>query len=160
VLLLNMTRHAVHLNAEAPILRAMCLVVKSHRSKSEPSRQCAQRNVAQSFCRPDASVLNRSIPLFFIGRNKNGLWIAREAEGRASGIFLLKLSALHFAQKHSAPIGCATMFLPEPIELDTDNLGNPLARLLDAALTKISDLIPAYPPAIPIRKILRKGDWQ
>jgi hypothetical protein len=155
-----MIRHAVHLDAEAPILRAMCLVVKSHRSNSEPSRQCAQRNAAHSFRRPDASVLIRSIPLFFIGRNKNGLWIAREAEGRASGIFLLKQSAFHFAQKHSAPIGCATMFLAEPIELDTDNLGNPLARLLDAALTKISDLIPAYSPAIPIRKVLRKGDWQ
>jgi hypothetical protein len=31
--------------------------------------------------RPDARVLHRAIPLFFIGRNKNGFWLAREARG-------------------------------------------------------------------------------
>jgi hypothetical protein len=155
-----MTRHAVHLNAEAPLLRAMCLVVKSHRSNSEPSRHCPQGNAVRTFRRPDASVLSKSIPLFFIGRNKNGLWIAREAEGRAGGIFLLKQSALHFAQKNSAPIGCATMFIGEPIELDTDNLGNPLTRWLDAALGRLNGFIPAYLPAIPFREKHRKGDEQ
>ena len=155
-----MTRHAVHLNAEAPLLRAMCLVVKSHRSNGEPSRHCVSGSTVHSLRRPDASVLSKSLPLFFIGRNKNGLWIAREAEGRAGGIFLLKQSALRFAQKNSAPIGCATMFIAEPMELDTDNLGNPLTRWLDAALGKLNEFIPAYLPAFPFKEMHRKGDRQ
>jgi len=61
--------------------------------------------------RPDARVLNRAIPLFFIGRNKNGFWLAREAKGRIGGMFLLRRSALRFAQDASTPHGCATMFL-------------------------------------------------
>jgi len=155
-----MTRHAAHLNAEAPVLRAICLVVKSHRSNSDQSRQRAYGTVANFPRRPDAGVLSKSIPLFFIGRNRNGLWIAREAEGRTGGVFLLKQSALHFAQRKSAPVGCATMFLAEPIELDTENLGNPLARWLDAMLSKMNEFIPAYPPAISIKEKQRKGDWQ
>ena len=53
--------------------------------------------------RPDAHVFNGVIPLFFIGRNKNGFWIAREARRRSGGIFLLRRSALRFAQIASAP---------------------------------------------------------
>ena len=52
------------------------------------------------------------------------------------------------------------MFLAEPIELDTENLGNPLARWLDGALSRMNEFIPAYPPAIPISEKHRKGDWQ
>jgi hypothetical protein len=155
-----MTRHAAHLNAEVPFLRAICLVVKSNRSKDGQSRQRAHGTIASFPRRPDADVLSKSIPLFFIGRNRNGLWIAREAEGRTGGVFLSKQSALHFAQRNSAPVGCATMFLAEPIELDTENLGNPLVRWLDAALNRMNEFIPAYPPAIPIREKHRKGDWQ
>jgi hypothetical protein len=58
--------------------------------------------------RPDARVLNRAIPLFFIGRNKHGFWLAREAKGRIGGMFLLRRSALRFAQEASARHGCAT----------------------------------------------------
>lgn len=87
-------------------------------------------------------------------------WVAREAEGRTGGVFLLKQSALHFAQRKSAPVGCATMFLAEPIELDTENLGNPLVRWIDAALSRLNQFIPAYPPVIPIKEEYRKGDWQ
>jgi hypothetical protein len=155
-----MTRHAAHLNVEASSLRAICLVVKSHRSNNDQSRQRATGAVANFPGRPDAGVLSKSIPLFFIGRNRNGLWIVREAEGRTGGVFLLKQSALHFAQRKSAPVGCATMFLAEPIELYTENLGNPLVRRLDAALSRLNQFISAYLPAIPIREQHRKGDWQ
>jgi hypothetical protein len=154
-----MIRHAAHLNAEAPFLRAICLVVKGYRSDGGQSRPRAHGMVTNFPRRPDASVLSKAIPLFFIGRNKNGLWIAREAEGRAGGIFLLKQSALHFAQNR-APIGCATMCLAEPIELDTDNLGNPLAQWFDAALSRLQKIIPAYGPAIPISKRQQRGDQQ
>jgi hypothetical protein len=109
--------------------------------------------------RPDASVLNEAIPLFFIGRNKNGLWLAREAGGQAGGIFLFRDSALRFAGQHSLPGGCATMFLSESFELDFKNRGNPLVAWLDAALGIAARLIPAYPPAIPIGRKYFK-DWQ
>jgi len=152
-----MTRHAAHLNAEAPFLRGICLVVKSHRPNKDGPRQRARGTVANFPGRPDAGVLSKSIPLFFIGRSRNGLWVAREAEGRTGGVFLLKRSALHFAQMKSAPVGCATMFLAEPIELDTENLGNPLVRWIDAALSRLNQFIPAYPPAIPIKEDIEKG---
>ena len=79
--------------------------------------------------RPDARVLNRAIPLFFIGRNKNGFWLAREAQGRIGGMFLLRRSALRFAQEASAPHGCATMFIARTFELDTWNLRQSAGRL-------------------------------
>ena len=50
--------------------------------------------------RPDASVLNEAIPLFFIGRNRNGLWLAREAGGKSGGMFLFK--GWRFASPSSA----------------------------------------------------------
>lgn len=73
--------------------------------------------------RPDASALSEAIPLFYIGRNKNGLWVVREAEGRSGGLFFLKQSAVHFARRQSEPSGCAMMFLDEPIELEVVTQG-------------------------------------
>jgi hypothetical protein len=66
--------------------------------------------------RPDPSVVNETIPLFYIGRNKAGLWVAREAQGRSGGLFLFKRSAVRFAREESEPAGCAMMFLNEPLE--------------------------------------------
>jgi hypothetical protein len=109
--------------------------------------------------RPDAHVFNRVIPLFFIGRNKNGFWIAREARGRAGGMFLLRRSALRFAQLASAPHGCATMFLAKSFEIDARNAGNPVVGWLDAALGLVSRFIPDNPPPIPIAEKYRKRDW-
>jgi hypothetical protein len=68
--------------------------------------------------RPDASVINETIPLFYIGRNKAGRWVAREAHGRSGGLFLFRRSALRFAREESEPVGCAMMFLSDPLELD------------------------------------------
>jgi hypothetical protein len=109
--------------------------------------------------RPDAHVLNCVIPLFFIGRNKNGFWIAREARGRTGGMFLLRRSAHRFAQRTSAPRGCATMFLAKTFELDTRNAGNPALGWLDAALGLVNRFIPDDPPPIPIAEKYRKRDW-
>jgi hypothetical protein len=78
--------------------------------------------------RPDASALSEAIPLFYIGRNKNGLWVVREAEGRSGGLFFLKQSAVHFARRQSEPAGCAMMFLDETIELDIANQGGRFAN--------------------------------
>lgn len=84
--------------------------------------------------RPDPRVLSEAIPLFFIGRNQNRLWVAREAEGRKGGVFLFKASALRFAARHSAPAGCATMFLSERLDLDVANEGGWLAAGFHALL--------------------------
>jgi hypothetical protein len=83
--------------------------------------------------RPDSSIISEAIPLFFIGRNKDGFWVAREADGRIGGIFLRKQSALRFAKRSTQPGGCATMFLSEHFELDVENKGNPLVTRLGAA---------------------------
>jgi hypothetical protein len=82
--------------------------------------------------RPDASALSEAIPLFYIGRNKNGVWVVREAEGRSGGLFFLKQSAVRFARRQSEPSGCAMMFLDEPIELDVANQGGRHAMSVSA----------------------------
>jgi len=78
----------------------------------------------------DPNVVSEAIPAFFIGRNKAGLWVAREANGRSGGIFLLKNSALGFARAQSERAGCATVFSSERFELDLENHGNPFAAQL------------------------------
>jgi len=87
--------------------------------------------------RPDLTALSETIPLFYIGQNNRGFWVAREADGRCGGIFLLRRSAARFAQQKSAPAGCAMMFLDEPRELDVVNEGNrivePLIAVIDLA---------------------------
>jgi hypothetical protein len=107
--------------------------------------------------RPDANVLNETIPLFFIGRNRNGLWVVRESAGRAGGIFLFRESAMRFAGQYSLPGGCATMVIHRSFELDVENQGNRLVAWFDAALGKLTRIIPAYPPAMPIRREIFKG---
>ena len=83
--------------------------------------------------RPDPSLISEAIPLFFIGQNKDGFWVSRDADGSAGGIFLLKRSALQFAITNTQPRGCATMFLSERFELDIENKGNPFVARLGAA---------------------------
>ena len=83
--------------------------------------------------RPDPNILSDAIPLFFIGQDKDGFWVAREADGRIGGIFLRKQSAVRFAHRTTQPAGCATMILSERFELDVENKGNPLVARLAAA---------------------------
>jgi hypothetical protein len=78
----------------------------------------------------DPDIVNEAIPAFFIGRNMEGFWVARDVKGQIGGIFLLENSAVSFARKNSRPAGCATIFPSERIELDLDNKGNPLVAQL------------------------------
>jgi hypothetical protein len=79
----------------------------------------------------DPAIVNDAIPAFFIGRNKEGFWVARDVKGRIGGIFLLENSAVSFARKNSQPAGCATIYPSERFELDLEDKGNPLiARLV------------------------------
>jgi hypothetical protein len=97
-----------------------------------PRRPLAASATTQLPRRPDASALSEAIPLFYIGRNKSGLWVVREAAGGSGGLFLFKQSAARFARRQSEPAGCAMMFLAEPFELDVDNQGSRFAGLLAA----------------------------
>ncbi len=143
-------------------LRGICLVVTgTENMANQPNQRSAAPGTATKFPqRPDARVLSETIPLFFIGRNKNRLWVAREAEGQTGGVFLLKRSALRFAKKNSVPVGCATMFLTERFELDVENQGNPFVTWLDAIRRAWRRLIPKYPPPIPIGRKKFKGEWR
>lgn len=82
----------------------------------------------------DPGIVNGAIPAFFIGRNKEGFWVARDVKGQIGGIFLLENSALSFARRNSRPAGCATIFPSERFELDLENKGNPLAVLLGSLM--------------------------
>jgi len=92
------------------------------RLQAEPVRPAPIRELEFAPLAPD--IVNETIPAFFIGRNKAGLWIAREATGRAGGVFLFRSSALAFAQARSRSRGCATIFPSQRFELDLDNEGN------------------------------------
>src|SRR5512140_2782482 len=73
----------------------------------------------------DPDIVSEAIPAFFIGRNREGLWVARDVNGRIGGLFLRENSALSFARMHSGAAGCATVYLSERFELDLETDGNP-----------------------------------
>ena len=75
----------------------------------------APATVTAQFRPLDPGILDDSIPAFFIGRNKEGFWVARDVDGRIGGIFLLENSALSFARENSRPEGCATIHPSEPV---------------------------------------------
>jgi hypothetical protein len=80
---------------------------------------------ASSFLPLEAGVVSEAIPAFFIGRNREGLWVARNVNRKIGGIFLFESSALSFARRKSRPRGVATIYQPERFELDLKNRGNP-----------------------------------
>jgi len=95
----------------------------------------------------DPNILSASIPTFFVGRNRNGFWLTRDAKGEHGGIFLLKSSALAFARKVSQPLGCATVLPTETFELDVENEGNPLIAYLEPLLQLASRAFRRIVPA-------------
>ncbi len=116
-------------------------LMSSHLSRSEPKHSALapgrERDhhgkpygIIVRFQPLDPGIVNEAIPAFFIGRNKEGFWVARDVKGRIGGIFLLENSALAFARKNSRPLGCATISSPGRFELDLENNGNPLVEHL------------------------------
>jgi hypothetical protein len=114
--------------------RAMTIVEPANPELSPqqpaPSPAATPATVATQFRPLDAGIVNDTIPAFFIGRNREGFWVARDARGRIGGIFLLRDSALSFARRNSEPATCVTIFPSEAIELDLDNKGNLLVAQL------------------------------
>ena len=90
-----------------------------------PVRAESDRAATTSFLRPGPEHLSEAIPVFFIGRNEDGFWVARSADGKSGGLFLRKGSAIGFAMRSAWPVRCATIFLSNKIELDLENHGNP-----------------------------------
>ena len=86
-----------------------------------------------SFQRPGPDVVSEAIAVVFIGRNRDGFWVARDADGKFGGLFWRKGSALHFAKTNAGPAGCAALFPKDRFELDLENHGNPLVAGLGAA---------------------------
>ena len=86
----------------------------------------APGTISTLFVPLDPGIVNETIPAFFIGRNKEGFWVARDVNGKIGGIFLLENSALSFTRRNSGAAGCATIYLSERFELDLENKGNPL----------------------------------
>jgi hypothetical protein len=102
---------------------------ESERSGILPAE--APATVTAHFQPLDPGIVNEAIPAFFIGRNMEGFWIARDVKGRIGGILN---SALSFARRNSRPAGCATIFPSERIELDLENKGNPLVAHLGSSM--------------------------
>lgn len=107
------------------------IAVQAARRPPETKHASALRQTA--LCPIDPDVVSTAIPAFFIGRNRAGLWIAREAKGRAGGLFLFKSSAIDFARRQSKPQRCALVFPAETFELDIENRGNRLIVLAEKA---------------------------
>jgi hypothetical protein len=97
----------------------------------EPVRVTAQ------FQPLDPGIVSEAISAFFVGRNMEGFWVARDVNGQIGGIFLLETSALSFAKRNSRPAGCATIYPSGTIELDLENKGNPLVAQL-GSLARLS----------------------
>jgi len=96
------------------------------------SARSKSRSAADTpFLRPDTEDLSEAIPVFFIGRNGRGHWVARAADGKSGGLFLSKQAAIRFATRSAWPALCATVFPAENIELDLQNRGNPLLAHID-----------------------------
>jgi hypothetical protein len=85
---------------------------------------------SDQFLQLDPGCVSDAIPAFFIGRNREGFWVARDAKGRIGGIFLFETGARSFARRNSTPTGCATIYPSTAFELDLQNMGNPLVAPL------------------------------
>lgn len=106
--------------------------------------------------RPDLTVLNETIPLFYIARNSHGFWVARDADGGCGGVFLLRRSAVRFARNKTAPAGCALMFLDDALELDIENQGGRLV----APLSKAIDLAWRRAPSLAAFVAMAIDEWR
>jgi hypothetical protein len=112
----------------APMRSTAAIEREAERSGTLPAAEPAK--VTAEFRPLDGDIVNKAIPAFFIGRNMEGFWVARDVNGQIGGIFLLKKSAVSFARRNCRPAGCATIFPSGTFELDLENEGNPLVAHL------------------------------
>ena len=75
-------------------------------AEAEPARTLANDELARAatpFEPLDASVVSDAIPAFFIGRNGEGFWVARDAKGRIGGLFLLRYPPFRLQEHRADP---------------------------------------------------------
>ena len=114
-----------------PVLDSIAMSTMTYEARPLPARNESLRAADTPFQRPGAEDLSEAIPVFFIGRNKLGHWVARGADGKSGGLFWRKQAAIRFARRSAWPARCATIFPAENIELDLENQGNPLLSRID-----------------------------
>jgi hypothetical protein len=107
--------------------------------------------------RPDPSIVNRAIPLTYVGRNHDGFWVALDADCKIGGLFLFKSGALRFGHRRRRGMPGATMEMSQ-LELPGRNRGNPLIGYLavakHAVARALSKLAASFEkPLAPIRKV-------
>jgi hypothetical protein len=112
----------------APIQSKAEIEPETERSETLPANEPAE--VTTKLWLLDGEIVNEAIPAFFVGRNMEGFWVARDVNGQIGGIFLLKKSAVSFARRNCRPAGCATIFPSGTFEFDLENEGNPLVAHL------------------------------
>ena len=83
----------------------------------------AKSHDSRALRRPDARILNEAIPLVAIGRNRAGLWVARDCDSSTGRAFIFKGSAVRFAKRMKAPSACALMYVNDALELAPGDLG-------------------------------------
>jgi hypothetical protein len=119
---------------EEAAMAAIALRAARRRPEAKQAAALRQTALGQTALGPiDPDVVSAAIPAFFIGRNRGGLWVAREANGHVGGLFLFKSSAVDFANRQSQPTRCALVFPAETFELDIENRGNSLIVLAGEA---------------------------
>ena len=118
-------------------MAAIAINVMHQKEQVRKQPEIAAASTDTPFRPLDPDVVNETIPAFFIGRNRQGFWVARDVNGRIGGIFLFEISAVSFAKAKSGAAGCATVYLSQPFELDLENGGNPLVRPL-ASLIRLA----------------------
>ncbi len=114
-------------NQQAPRSSANAVAQDSQRAGPAPDQPAT---LTAPFQPLGPEIVNPAIPSFFIGRNNEGFWLARDVKGQTGGIFLFESSALAFARRNAWPLGCATIFPSERFELDLENQGNPFIAYL------------------------------
>jgi hypothetical protein len=134
-----------------PIIAMQLMSQDLSRCTRRPSTAAVEQEQAHAGCRPadeparitaqfqplDPGIVSEAISAFFIGRNMEGFWVARDVNGKIGGIFLFETSALSFAKRNSRPAGCATIYPSGTIELDLENRGNLLVGRL-GSLARLS----------------------
>ena len=116
---------------------AIKIMHQKEQVRKQPEMAATSVTAAAAFRPLDPDIVNETIPAFFIGRNRQGFWLARDVNGRIGGIFLFESSAVVFARANSGAAGCATVYLSEPFELDLENRGNPFVAQL-ASLIRLA----------------------
>jgi hypothetical protein len=125
--------------------------------QTQVRHECDELQVqGQVPARPNSTVLNDSIPLFFIGRNQKGFWVARESAGRCGGLFVFRRSAARFASRNGLAGGGATMLVEHSIELDLPNQGNRLAE----PIARTIDIVKRHAPVVATLIGIAIAEWR